>query len=68
MNRARKLRASLHSYYLEKIAESHPYTGTYNGLGKRWVVVLGGTVVLLMKGLVEGNSPGAGFFSLGPEE
>jgi hypothetical protein len=34
---------------------------------RRWVVVLGGTEVLFMKGLVEQNSPGA-CFSLGPEE
>ena len=33
----------------------------------RWVVVVGGTEVLFMKGLVEQNSPGT-YFSLGPEE
>jgi hypothetical protein len=52
---------------LRTIAESLPYTGIHNDLGNRWVVVLGGTVVLFRKGLVEWNSPDA-CFSLGPEE
>jgi hypothetical protein len=38
-----------------------PYARIYYGLGKRRVVVLGGTVVLFTKGLVEWNSPGACF-------
>ena len=33
----------------------HPNIGIHNGLGNRWVVVL------VMEGLVEQNSPGAGF-------
>jgi hypothetical protein len=34
---------------------------------RRWVVVLGGTVILFIEGLVVWNSPGA-WFSLGPQE
>jgi hypothetical protein len=41
--------------------------GNYNGLGRRWAVVLGGTALLFMKWLIEGNSSGA-CFSLSPEE
>jgi hypothetical protein len=52
---------------LRTIAESLPYAGIYNGLGRRWAMVLVGTEVLFMKELVEWNSPGASF-SLGPEE
>jgi hypothetical protein len=52
---------------IRTIAKSHPYTGIHNGLGNRWVVVLERTLLLFMKGLVEGNSPCARF-SLVPEE